>query len=186
MLFSWYFDLVKMTDIFSLQRSPSLAELYFWSRVLGRHFSTSGSIHWEKCLSGPSTMAVARTPLSLSLAQNKVVAAACKPASHGWGPSAGWWENEHVKKCSHLRLPFSIGLIVCSADIAFPHFLGFLSTFLFYPSLNNCGEPLTLEYILGWGGQSLWPPPRHYWSSPCSSLVFPVFIMRPLLLLTRV
>lgn len=91
-----------------------------------------------------------------------------------------------MKKGSHLRLPFSIGLIVCSADIAFPHFLGFLTTFLFYPSLNNRGELLTLEYIWrGGGGAVSVAPPQHYGSSPCSSLFCPVFITRPLLLVMR-
>lgn len=53
------------------------------------------------------------------------------------------------KKCSHLRLPFSMGLIVCSTDIPFPHFTGFLYAFLFYPSLYNHWKSLLLEHILG-------------------------------------
>lgn len=53
------------------------------------------------------------------------------------------------KKCSHLRLLFSMGLVVCSTDIPFPHFTGFLYAFLFYPRLYNHWESLILEHILG-------------------------------------
>lgn len=105
-------------------------------------------------------MTVARTPpLTVSCPESDCGnnMQTCKPWLGPQRHSVGRWENEHVKKCSHLRLPFSIGLIVCSADIAFPHFLGFLTTFLFYPSLNDRGELLTLEYVLERGGQFLWP-----------------------------
>lgn len=79
---------------------------------------------------------------------------ACEPRLGPQLQLVGVWT---CKIGSHLRLPFSMDLIVCSTDIPFPHFTGFLYTFLFYPRHNNHWESYYWTVFSG-GGQSLMAP----------------------------
>lgn len=81
-----------MTDLFFLQRGTLYLSCFSRS-VLGQHFIASGSIHWWRRLSWPSTSdSLLGFLLFLSLSQklNQVVTAASKPVSHAWGPNFSW------------------------------------------------------------------------------------------------